>query len=778
METEEPAMTRRTLLRYSLGNRGRRGALVATLAASLTAAAISPATVAARTLPRPGATAPAGPAILLVNGDRAVLGSAAGGHTTSIVRPPGASGPAGELSVLRTGQHTFLFPRAALPYLGRGLDLSLFEASALRHAEHGGRLPVTLRYRGRLGAVPGVTITHRGTGVAQGYLTASSAPAFGAALARQMLADHARGSYGRDGLFAGGLSIGLPGAPVTPRAATAPGTAGGPHRAGFPLHTLTVRGINQAGHPDTGDMVFVANVTDPVRFSDPVETTSFFYHGTAKFSVPDGTYWAFGDFLGPGGSERLDLLPQFTVRGNAAVTVSSRAATSKTTFVTPRPSKGAGALTFSMVRGSKTGGNEWIFFGGDSLWINQVSRPPTAGYFDVATSTALTSPAGAGTPYVYALDFPAPPGTIPSQHFVVRPADLATVHERYYQAPAQEGGWLSLGGTAAQARTLGAGGTSTQVRLPGQQILYLTAHPAMAWHTSYFLNGVSSGQTSAFRRYHGGQDRSENWNAYPLHPAPNVVLPGTSFMTGPVLPSASRAKNTLVLDITPFSDNTFGHTGAGFQDNFGKGHNVSGSYALYQNGTKIKSGKAPQSFLGDLFVRAAISSKPAQIKFVMTASRQGKAPNLSSASQDAWTWPSRPDPTATVPAPWYCGGRVVNHKIVFDRHCAIQDMMTLRYAVAGLSLHGTTAAGRQALGITVSHLPLGPAAKITDATLQVSYNKGSTWHNATLTRTGASQFHGSYTAPAATAVSLRVTARDAEGATVTETILGAYQTAS
>jgi hypothetical protein len=784
METEEPAMTRRTLLRYSLGNRGRRAALVATLAASLTAAAVSPATVAARTLPRPGATAPAGPAILLINGDRAVLGSAAGGRTTSIVRPPGLPGLAGELSVLRTSQDTFLFPRAALPYLGRGLDLSLFEASALRHAEHGGRLPVTLRYQGRPRAVPGVTITHRGAGAAQGYLTASSAPAFGAALARQLLADHARGSYGRDGLFAGGLSIGLTGtaitprAPVTPRSPTAPGTPGGPHRAGFPLHTLTMRGINQAGHPDTGDEVFVANVTEPLKFSDPVETTSFFYHGTAKFSVPDGTYWAFGDFIGPGGSERLDVLPQFTVRGNATVTTSSRAATSKTTFVTPRPSRGAGALMFLMIRGSAAGYNEWIFFGGDSLWINQVSRPPAAGYLDVATSTAVISPAGAGTPYVYALDFPAPPGTIPSQHFVVRPADLATVHERYYQDPAQEGGWLSFGGTAAQARTLGIAGMSTQVRLPGRQTLYLTAHPAMIWQTSYFINGISSGQTNPFRRYHGGQDRSETWNAYPLHPAPNVVLPGTSFFTGPVLPSASRARNTLLLDITPFSDNTVGHTGAGFQDNFGSGHNVSGRYALYQNGTKIKSGKAPESFFGDLFVRAAISSKPAQIKFVMTASRRGKAPNPSAASRDVWTWPSRPDPTATVPARWYCGSKVVNHKIVPDRHCAIQDMMTLRYAVAGLSLHGTTAAGRQALGITVSHLPLGPAAKITHATLQVSYDKGSTWHNATLIRTGASQFHGSYTAPADTGVSLRVTARDAGGATVTETIMGAYQTAS
>jgi hypothetical protein len=240
------------------------------------------------------------------------------------------------------------------------------------------------------------------------------------------------------------------------------------------------------------------------------------------------------------------------------------------------------------------------------------------------------------------------------------------------------------------------------------------------------------------------------------------------------LPSASRAKNTLLLDITPFSDSAFGHTGSGFQG--GSGPRALGRYALYQNGTKIAGGKAPQSFHGDLFVRAALSSRPSRIRFVVTASRKGKAPNLSSASQDVWTWPSRPDPTATVPAPWFCGGKIVNRKIVFDRHCAIQDMMTLGYQVAGLSMHGATKPGAQDLGIAVSHLQLGTASKITNATLQVSYDNGKTWHNATLTRTGANQFHGSYTAPATAGVSLRVTARDAQGATVTETIPNTYQT--
>ncbi len=82
-----------------------------------------------------------------------------------------------------------------MPYLGRGLKPSLFEPSALLRAEAGGRLPVRVSFDGHRPALPGVTVTSSGVGSEQGYLTTSSARAFGAALARQFRADHARASY-------------------------------------------------------------------------------------------------------------------------------------------------------------------------------------------------------------------------------------------------------------------------------------------------------------------------------------------------------------------------------------------------------------------------------------------------------------------------------------------------------------------------------------------------------------------------------------------------------
>jgi hypothetical protein len=109
-------------------------------------------------------------------------------------------------------------------------------------------------------------------------------------------------------------------------------------------------------------------------------------------------------------------------------------------------------------------------------------------------------------------------------------------------------------------------------------------------------------------------------------------------------------------------------------------------------------------------------------------------------------------------------------------------MMTLDYQLAGESLDGTTQAGPQSLGIAISHLPLSTPYRVTHAQLQVSFNNGTSWQPAALTRICHGQvctnaYRATYHAPAGAKVSLRFTARDSHGATVTETILRAYQTA-
>jgi len=532
-------------------------------------------------------------------------------------------------------------------------------------------------------------------------------------------------------------------------------------------------------------VVDVLNVDSFGKLDPLIASENVFFHGTAKYSAPAGNYWALGIFFGRTGF-RLDVLPQFTIGGDTTVHVSERAATSKVSTATPRPSVVKGS-SLTVVRASPHAivSNGFAVFGSGSIWINPTSQRPTDGGLRVFTTVQRSSPRRPGIPYGYFLNFAGPPGIIPPQHFTVRPADLATLPERYFQDVRSVGGWLDFGGTPYQIRTSFIGGLILPVRLPGRMTQYLSATPRQLWQSFYdeynvFRIGTTSGgQTDAFRLLHGGQRLAQTWNQYPLHPGPNVAFPGTNLFAA--LPSAVRAGNTLILNITPFSDNFRGHTGSGFAEDFpGKVNQVSGRYALFQNGVKIAGDDAAKAsgFSSSLSAEAKLSPKPSAIKFVLTASRAGTMFPLSATSRDVWTWQSRRDPGATVPPPWDCGVTFAHGRVEFDRHCVVQAMMTPGYRVAGLSLSGRTKPGRQAVAITAAHLQQAVQSRIASAGVRVSFDNGKTWRPATVRRLGKATFRAAFTAPSARGVSLRLTARDATGATVTETILGAYQTSA
>jgi hypothetical protein len=112
---------------------------------------------------------------------------------------------------------------------------------------------------------------------------------------------------------------------------------------------------------------------------------------------------------------------------------------------------------------------------------------------------------------------------------------------------------------------------------------------------------------------------------------------------------------------------------------------------------------------------------------------------------------------------------------------------TLHFVVAAAALTGLGAfsgpasaapAARQAL--TATAVTGAKALTLSNGT-RVSFNNGTSWQPAALTRichgkVCTNQYRATYTAPAGARVSLRVTAHDTHGASVTETILGAYQT--
>ena len=748
--------------------------VAAAAATALVVCAASAPAMAARQVPAtagPAAVAAAGsPAarpVLLINGDQLVIRrTPSGGRAVTLLPAPGAQ----SIVSLSSGSLSEEIPSDALPYLGRGLDPSLFDLTALRQAEVGGRLPVRVSFAGRRPALPGVTITRSGRGVAFGYLTSSTAPAFGAALARQLRADQADASYGRDGLFGRGVDIALAGA----AGLTGP-RSGVSARPDFPMHTLTVTGSNLKGKPDNGDLVIVINADNPATFGDGNENVNFFFHGSAKYSVPAGHYWAIGDFFNftrSSLSERLTVLPQFTVAGTSTrIHLSETAASSQITTATPRPA--VSQLTgFTLIRGGRHGGSfTFGFFDfGISLWVSPTTTKPTVGTLRSVTSAQLTSPAkAAGPPYAYNLDFQGPDGIIPPQHFVVSPASLATVSEHYFQDVPSFGAWSTLGGFPAQLQGI-LFGLFLPLRLPGLQTQYMSGGPSLLWLSTYVESNrfFTGGQSDNFRNLLAGQQLSQDWNAYPLHPQPDVsLLPSSAGRLAPTFPSAFRSGNRLTLNFTPFSDNEPGHIGAGFFG--GRGLVVTGRYVIHQNGVRIARGNP-----ADGIRPVQLSAKPSVIRFALTATRTGKSYPQSGSSTTVWTWRSARKPNVTLPPSWFCGFTIVGSQFKLLRRCAVQPMLTLGYQVQGLALNGSAPPGSQLIRANVGHLQLAPAAAITGAAARVSFDDGQIWQAAAVTPSGGGNFQISFTAPAGVDVSLRVSATDRAGGSVNETILRAY----
>lgn len=722
----------------------------------------------------------------LLNGDRvSIVRGPAGQPTVAILGT--AAGLGGRLIHLSLGDSSYEIPVDALPYAGRGLDPSLFNvadlaALASAGATGGGTLPLTMTYHGARPALPGVTIVKASAGTATGYLTAASARTFGAALLRQFLADHARDSYGTDGLFANGLTISLSGASRTPR------TAGTPAKPAYLMHTLTVHGTNLAGKPDTGDEVLVINADNATRYGAGftlfTQSVNGFFHGVAKYSLPAGHYWAFGIFLDPkkpsiGLAVRLPILSQFTVSGNTSVRLSERTATSELTMTTPHPSVDI-ETTLQLVRTGAAGPATGIVTSataGFPVFVSTVAKRPTAGKFATYTSAQLTSPKSAAQPYFYNIAYHDRSGLVHSQRFTVTPASLATVTARYYADAPSGGAAMPVGLYPGQP--VPGEAFAVNMPIPEQRTEYFTAGtPPVTWFDEFFQDSgtLDTGQTDSGRAFRPGEVTTENWNEYPLHTTTNVNASGAR--AGAALVSASRSGDTLTLDLSPFGDNDPGHNAAGYVSKFdGSQSPTSGSYEIDENGTKIASGNPLKSLGetgGDLYTHVKLAAGAGTMRLVLDATRTGKLYTLSTATHTVWTWRTASG-AGTVPAGWACRWSLRTGPT--GRDCTPQPLMTLNYHVAGLDLTGTAPAEPQTVALHVGHMALTRGAKVTSVTAQVSFDEGKTWQPATVTGSGSS-YQATFTPPADSFVTLQVTASDAAGGQISETITRAYATGS
>jgi len=218
--------------------------------------------------------------------------------------------------------------------------------------------------------------------------------------------------------------------------------------------------------------------------------------------------------------------------------------------------------------------------------------------------------------------------------------------------------------------------------------------------------------------------------------------------------------------VTPFTDNVPGHAGEGL--GLPVDARVRGSYEIDQNGVKLAGGNVFSLW------QASLRPTPSALRFVLDISRSGSAYPLSTRNHTVWTWQYTPQRGATLPAGWICtASRFISPH---TRNCSAQPLLSLNYNVARESLRGSVPAGPQAVTIDVTHFqPSTSTAKMTGAHVRVSFDNGTTWQVAAVTRHGPGRFLATFTAPrTARFVALMVTTADGGGSAVQEILWRAY----
>jgi len=334
------------------------------------------------------------------------------------------------------------------------------------------------------------------------------------------------------------------------------------------------------------------------------------------------------------------------------------------------------------------------------------------------------------SPYAYDLVDPHP-GRVPTNlTYKPRAADLSTVDMRFFGRQTTPSGEFRWDYRPYRPSSLG---TWHRVDMPGTRTDYVSAQPGTAWAESAVtgpgLAVVSVGQVHAFQP---GKKTTVDFFG-------PVVRPRDG---GGFIPS-ERYDGFLVFNMQPWSDGGAGHAG----------YLTYGSDTLtmkvYAGGELVK--------VSEGFAQASIWPVPAEtINYTVDLE----------ASRDPAVYPLSPR-THTV---W----QVVSLPVASPDDIDGMPVLQLDYRVDA-DLAGNVRGGRQSVGLLASHLPgVRGGGRVVETTLEVSFDDGATWRAATLTPAAGGGWTASFDAPSQGYVSLRATARDDAGNSISQEVIRAY----
>lgn len=525
-----------------------------------------------------------------------------------------------------------------------------------------------------------------------------------------------------------------------------------------PLRAVTFNVLDGQGKPATNGLIAVVNVDDSSQYEGAPEITD----GVAKASLPDGHYAILqydGSYDSDGAPVAMRIgFVDFTVAGGpATVTVDGvRGATHQVTFgATPKPADQT-YHSVAIFRGSSR--QAYLGMGaettvGTPIYLASTGSP--IGIQHLENQASFTSPDGAAQPYNYELLFQRDGAIGADQQYPISASKLAALHMRYHADAAGTTGSASVETMTPYAENLGVG--VDPVTLPLKRTTYVTADPDV--YAVGYLENDSTGETmaSGMHSYRPGSDLTIDWNDGPDAP----TLPADTG-TGHYHCLACRIGDTLSLSPSPLGDSTPDH------DSYDapRGNASTAHIQLYRGSTKLADAAGANG------ARVTVGPDTADYRLVLDNDRTGAV--LSTRSHTEWTFRSGHSGATTVPSRWDCdtNGNTTG--------CSALDLLAPHYQLAQ-SMTGTVPTGPQTLTMTVGHSTNQDAPAVSGATVSISYDGGTTWAPAAVGAAGRDSYVARWTNASTTAgkhISLRITAKDADGNTVTQTITDAVTVAA
>ncbi|MEU4476297.1 hypothetical protein [Micromonospora sp. NPDC023888] len=502
-------------------------------------------------------------------------------------------------------------------------------------------------------------------------------------------------------------------------------------------HELTLRYLDRNGSPTQDAFAAVSgwgrNVADwPAVDAD----------GTSTVRLPEGRY-NLGAYLGSGPETAMLVQPVVDLTKDLTITLDARAAGSVTLTVPEQSARmGFVDVGYSFYPSYQS----WpagMFLTGDGVSgvrIGQIgaAAAPSAMVGSVAAQWA--KPDGAGdftdSPYLYAVA-ESFPGRLPSGFARdYRAGDLVAVHQQFAASAPKQSAQRTVSPFVTPAPAV-VSALIVPTTLPATRVEYLQV--GVRW-TAELQPGTTDdkGRFVAQRRlyrqptaYRPGGVHRDQWNAGPTGPA--FGQEGEAPWKW-----ASRTGDEIAVGLPLYGDRA-GHAGSLVPTD-------SSRTALYRNGELV--GEFARSGSGSFTVPSQVADYRLEVADVRSGDE------LTTRLSAAWTFRSgHADGADPIRLP----------------------LSAVRFTPA-LDANDAAPADRAfALPVSVEGQPGAPAPRIARLAVEISYDDGATWSKAPLWATQAGWTATVRHPAGAGFASLRATAIDADGTTVTQTIIRAYR---